>query len=113
MRGDCICIFIVFIIELKELEQMLDEDQNSEEDADYIAAAIQRFRKSENTANVNLFPVVGTTLASSVFDIFTNMKFPLCLVDEASQIMEPLSMVPIVRFMSSRLIMIGDPLQVK
>ena len=49
---------------------------------------------------------------ASTFDIFGNLIYSLALVDEASQLTEPLSLVPLVRFATSRLIMIGDPLQV-
>ncbi|KAG0791661.1 hypothetical protein G6F21_004923 [Rhizopus arrhizus] len=97
--------------ELKELEQMLDDGQNSEEDLDHIATAIQRFRKSESATQIHTANVVGTTFMSSTFEIFNDVKFPLVLVDESSQLMEPLTMVPLARFSCNRLVMIGDPLQ--
>ncbi|KAG1576061.1 hypothetical protein G6F50_000527 [Rhizopus delemar] len=97
--------------ELKELEQMLDDGQNSEEDLDHIATAIQRFRKSESATQIHTANVVGTTFMSSTFEIFNDIKFPLVLVDESSQLMEPLTMVPLARFSCNRLVMIGDPLQ--
>ncbi|CAO3697118.1 unnamed protein product [Rhizopus stolonifer] len=97
--------------ELKELEQMLDDGQNSEEDADHIATAIQHFRKSESVSQIHTARVVGTTFMSSVFDVFNDVRFPLVLVDESSQLMEPLTMVPLARFSCNRLVMIGDPLQ--
>ncbi|KAG1078569.1 hypothetical protein G6F42_024203 [Rhizopus arrhizus] len=97
--------------ELKELEQMLDDPLNSEEDIDSISTAIQRFRKTENVNQLQTVNVVGTTFMSSTFDVFAGMKFPLVLVDEASQLMEPLTLVPLARFSCHRLILIGDPLQ--
>ena len=98
--------------ELKELEAMLEDAQNSEEDQDHIATAIQRFRKADNTLQtVQAAQVVGTTFMSSSFDVFEHLQFPLCLVDESSQLMEPLTIVPLTRFMCQRLVMIGDPLQ--
>lgn len=48
---------------------------------------------------------------ATAFEIFSASTFPLVLLDESSQLTEPLTMVPLVRFQSSRLIMIGDPLQ--
>lgn len=45
--------------ELKELEQMLDDPQNSEEDVENIATTIQRFRKNENAMQVQTADVVG------------------------------------------------------
>ncbi|KAI7903479.1 AAA domain-containing protein [Cokeromyces recurvatus] len=97
--------------ELKELEQMLEDQQNSEEDVENISTAIQHFRKSEGVNSVHMCNVVGTTFMSSTFEVFDNIKFPLILVDESSQLMEPLTMVPLTRFGCNRLIMIGDPLQ--
>jgi superfamily I DNA and/or RNA helicase len=49
---------------------------------------------------------------ASVFEIFNDVTAPLVLLDEASQIMEPMAMVPISKFGAERLILIGDPLQV-
>lgn len=97
--------------ELKELEQMLEDPQNSEQDIDYISGAIQRFRKEQGISQIQGVQVVGTTFMSSTFEVFNNVKFPLVLVDESSQLMEPLTMVPLARFSCNRLIMIGDPLQ--
>ncbi|KAI9275618.1 AAA domain-containing protein, partial [Phascolomyces articulosus] len=97
--------------ELKELEQMLEDPLNSEEDIELIASTIQKFRRSENTMQLQNMDVVGTTCMASTFDIFGNTSFSLALVDEASQLTEPISMVPLTRFSCSRLIMIGDPLQ--
>jgi superfamily I DNA and/or RNA helicase len=105
-------LFLIYsFIELKELEQMLDDPLNSEEDVDHISTAIQRFRKSESANQLQTVSVVGTTFMSSTFDVFSGMKFPLALVDEASQLMEPLTLVPLAKFSCNRLILIGDPLQ--
>lgn len=49
---------------------------------------------------------------ASVFEVFEDSVFGLVLLDEASQLMEPLTLVPLVRFRTSRLILVGDPLQV-
>ncbi|KAI8375244.1 hypothetical protein EDC96DRAFT_541205, partial [Choanephora cucurbitarum] len=66
--------------ELKELEAMLEDTQNSEEDQDHIATAIQHFRKADNTLQtVQAAQVVGTTFMSSSFDVFEHLQFPLCL----------------------------------
>lgn len=90
---------------------MLEDRQNSEEDSENIATAIQRFRKSESTNQILATNVIGTTFMSSGFEVFSGVKFPFILVDESSQLMEPLTMVPLARFSCNRLVMIGDPLQ--
>lgn len=57
--------------------------------------------------------LLGTTCMASTFEVFGSSTFALALVDEASQLMEPLTMVPMVKFGCGRLLMIGDPLQVR
>lgn len=110
--SDCVYVCThLLLAELKELEQMLDDPLNSEEDTDHISTAIQHFRKAENANQLQNVNVIGTTFVSSTFDVFAGMKFPLVLVDEASQLMEPLTLVPLARFSCHRLILIGDPLQ--
>ncbi|KAI9317264.1 AAA domain-containing protein [Dichotomocladium elegans] len=90
---------------------MLEDPQNSEEDNDLISTTLQRFRKSESAIQVQTAQVVGTTCVASAFEVFNGATFSLALVDEASQLMEPLTMVPLTRFKCSHLIMIGDPMQ--
>ncbi|ORZ10100.1 AAA domain-domain-containing protein, partial [Absidia repens] len=97
--------------ELKELEHMLEDPQNSEEETDNIANAIQRFRRCENMLELHKADVVGTTCSASCFEIFSESQFPFILMDECSQVMEPLSMVPLLRFKCSKMVMIGDPKQ--
>ncbi|CAO3617623.1 unnamed protein product [Cunninghamella echinulata] len=97
--------------ELKELEHMLDDPNNTEEEIENISSAIQRFRKCENILEVHKADVVGTTCNASSFDIFNDTVFPFVLMDECSQIMEPMTIVPLARFKCSRMVLIGDPLQ--
>ncbi|KAI7870679.1 AAA domain-containing protein, partial [Spinellus fusiger] len=97
--------------ELKELEQMLADPQNTEEEIECIASTLQRFRKREHLRQIESSQVVGTTCMASVFEVFNGIRFPLVLMDECSQLMEPLNMVPLSRFSCNRLIMIGDPMQ--
>lgn len=48
--------------ELKELEEMLEDPQNSEEDNEHIATAIQKFRRNENATMVQTADVVGENM---------------------------------------------------
>lgn len=50
---------ILASLEIKELEQMLEDPNNSEEDTDLIASTLQRFRKNENSFQVQYAQVVG------------------------------------------------------
>ncbi|RUS23245.1 P-loop containing nucleoside triphosphate hydrolase protein [Endogone sp. FLAS-F59071] len=97
--------------ELKELESMLEGDSLSEEETKYVQDAVRRFKQSENKDLVARSPIVGTTCMASVFDIFNDIRFPLVILDESSQIAEPMAMVPVSRLGAERLLLVGDPLQ--
>jgi hypothetical protein len=128
-----ICGCAMTVIELKELQTMLEDPQNSDEDIDNIHNAVQRFKKCENILELHKADVVGkiiymlitsiyvlgihfiflgTTCSASSFEIFSESQFPFILMDECSQVMEPLSLVPLLRFKCSKMVMIGDPKQV-
>ena len=55
--------------------------------------------------------VVAVTCAASSFDVLTGCEFPLVLLDECSQMIEPASLLPMQRFRCQRLIAVGDPKQ--
>jgi hypothetical protein len=123
------------LADIKELEEMLKDEAMSSNDMSYVETALQKFQKAESQAKIgearvigmnwsemqlmdfgsscpHSFPLLGTTCVASVFEIFNDVTAPLVLLDEASQIMEPMAMVPISKFGAERLILIGDPLQV-
>ncbi|RKP25543.1 P-loop containing nucleoside triphosphate hydrolase protein [Syncephalis pseudoplumigaleata] len=53
----------------------------------------------------------GTTCMATTLPVFDAQRFDVVLLDEACQVMEPMSLLPLVRFGSSRAVLIGDPLQ--
>lgn len=55
--------------------------------------------------------VVGVTCAASVFQVLEGNKFQIVILDESSQMLEPLSMLPIGKFGCEKLISVGDPMQ--
>ncbi|KAG2186618.1 hypothetical protein INT44_002842, partial [Umbelopsis vinacea] len=97
--------------DIKELEAMLKDDAMSANDMSSVETALQKFQKAESQAQMSDARVIGTTCVASVFEIFNDLTVPLILLDEASQIMEPMAMVSITKFFADRLILIGDPLQ--
>ncbi|KAH8553357.1 P-loop containing nucleoside triphosphate hydrolase protein [Umbelopsis sp. PMI_123] len=97
--------------DIKELEAMLKDEAMSATDMASVETALQKFQKAESQAQISDARVIGTTCVASVFEIFNDLTIPLILLDEASQIMEPMAMVSITKFFADRLILIGDPLQ--
>lgn len=55
--------------------------------------------------------MVAVTCAASVFPVLEGNKFQIVILDEASQMLEPLSMLPIGKFGCEKLISVGDPMQ--
>jgi hypothetical protein len=97
--------------DIKELEAMLKDEVMSADDTSFVETALQKFQKAETHANIREARVIGTTCVASVFELFNGTTIPLILLDEASQIMEPMAMVPITNFCAERIVLIGDPLQ--
>lgn len=55
--------------------------------------------------------VVGVTCYSAINPILKGNKFQICILDECSQIPEPLSLLPLSQFGCTKLIAVGDPSQ--
>ena len=55
--------------------------------------------------------VVGATCIATTFPILKNAKFDIVILDECSQMPEPLSLLPTSRFGSVGFVLVGDPLQ--
>ena len=55
--------------------------------------------------------VVAATVIAAQLPILDGCQFPVLLLDEASQMTEPLSLLPITRFRCQRLVSVGDPQQ--
>lgn len=56
-------------------------------------------------------PVVGVTACSSRLSALDGQRFDLLVLDESSQMVEPLSVVPLLRCQARFLLAAGDPLQ--
>jgi hypothetical protein len=83
-------------IEQKGVKQALDELENG------------IFEKRK--ATIKNVKVVGTTCAATVFPVLNDSKFTILILDESSQCIEPLALLPL-RFGCERMIACGDPLQ--
>lgn len=94
--------------EMKELRDMLHDTGLSEEERKDIDLAMERVQRSDR---IDSFFVVGVTCASTSSDILHDLSCGLLILDEASQMTEPNSLLPITRFSCKRLLMVGDPLQ--
>ena len=73
--------------------------------------ALDVHKQGINRRRLNEVRVIGVTCAACSFPLLKNLTFQVHLLDECSQMIEPLSMVPIARFHCERLILVGDPKQ--
>jgi hypothetical protein len=53
------------------------------------------------------------TCSATEFDVFDEIGCSLLILDEASQMTEPMSLLPITRFKCERALFVGDPLQLQ
>lgn len=93
---------------LKELESMLYTETLSEKEQEYI-------RKSmENTEKQNMLQdafLIGITTLATNFGIVQDIECPIVILDECSQMTEPMSLLPIAVFQSKYCMCVGDPKQ--
>ena len=95
---------------IKELKSMLQDDISPSE-AEFVKDTIEKFKRMENRELISKALVVGTTCAASALEILDNIRFPLIILDEASQISEPLALMPMCRAECQKLVLVGDPQQ--
>ncbi|KAI8804666.1 AAA domain-containing protein [Cladochytrium replicatum] len=97
--------------EMEQLKSMRsDPDISPAEEAD-IQRAIENLRARSSATAVQEAFVIGVTCAATTFVSIRDINAGVLILDECSQMPEPISMLPIVRFNSQKIVMIGDPLQ--
>ncbi|XP_019355638.1 protein ZGRF1 isoform X2 [Alligator mississippiensis] len=96
--------------QLKELLALMKEDLTPIEKI-YVRKSIEQHKLGTNKAILQQVRVVGATCAACPFPCMNNLKFPLVVLDECSQMTEPTSLLPIARFQCEKLILVGDPKQ--
>ncbi|XP_075716642.1 5'-3' DNA helicase ZGRF1 isoform X2 [Rhinoderma darwinii] len=96
--------------QLKELQALLKEDLTPGEKA-YVRKSIELHKLGTNKTLLGQVRVVGATCAACPFPCLSNLKFPVVVLDECSQMTEPASLLPIARFQCEKLILVGDPKQ--
>lgn len=98
---------------LKEYKEMM-KDPMDEQEAKTIKQLISDIEKGifeDRKNSINQCRVVGVTAAATSFPILKDSKFSILILDESSQCLEPLALLPISRFQCKKLILCGDPLQ--
>ncbi|XP_047124411.1 5'-3' DNA helicase ZGRF1 isoform X2 [Hydra vulgaris] len=96
--------------ELRELNDLL-KTELSDKDKGYVRKAIEQHKLGVNRKKLTDVNVVGVTCAACVFPYLQKLEFKVQLLDECTQMTEPLCMLPIARFHCERLILVGDPKQ--
>eukprot|EP00075_Anas_platyrhynchos_P004770 XP_012954033.2 protein ZGRF1 isoform X6 [Anas platyrhynchos] len=96
--------------QLKELLALLKEDLTPVEKI-YVRKSIEQHKLGTNKTILQQVKVVGATCAACPFPCLNNVKFPVVMLDECSQMTEPASLLPIARFQCEKLVLVGDPKQ--
>ncbi|XP_028598812.2 5'-3' DNA helicase ZGRF1 isoform X1 [Podarcis muralis] len=96
--------------QLKELHALMKDDLTLAEKI-FVRKTIELHKLGTNKALLQQVRVVGATCAACPFSCMKNLKFPIVILDECSQMTEPASLLPIARFECEKLILVGDPKQ--
>ncbi|KAM5255848.1 5'-3' DNA helicase ZGRF1 [Ctenodactylus gundi] len=96
--------------QLKELHALLKENLTPVEKI-YVRRSIEQHKLGTNRTLLKEVRVVGVTCAACPFPCMNDLKFPVVVLDECSQMTEPASLLPIARFECEKLILVGDPKQ--
>nr|XP_048312732.1 protein ZGRF1 isoform X6 [Myodes glareolus] len=96
--------------QLKELHALMKEELTAIERV-YVRKSIEQHKLGTNRTLLKQVRVVGITCAACPFPSMNDLKFPVVVLDECSQMTEPASLLPIARFECEKLILVGDPKQ--
>ncbi|XP_054997895.1 protein ZGRF1 [Sorex araneus] len=96
--------------QLQELQALLRADLSPAERV-YVRRSLEQHKLGTNRKLLRQVRVVGVTCAACPFPCLNDLKFPVVVLDECSQITEPASLLPIARFECEKLILVGDPKQ--
>jgi hypothetical protein len=123
--------------DIEDLQRMLREPL-SESDRSDIEDTIRKFKADGNANILNDAFIVGATCLSTAYSLLTReivpaqsanpflaaadsgemisalrpkCRFQIVILDESSQITEPLSLLPLAHFGCERLLLVGDPQQ--
>ncbi|KAF6307450.1 zinc finger GRF-type containing 1 [Rhinolophus ferrumequinum] len=96
--------------QLKELHALMKEDLTPMERV-YVRKSIEQHKLGTNRNLLKQVRVVGVTCAACPFPCMNDLKFPVVVLDECSQMTEPTALLPIARFECEKLILVGDPKQ--
>ena len=96
-----------------ELKYLL-KSAESEAERSHVRHALEKLKSSSSSSTANALKsnrVWGTTCLSTFKKELSGLSFPLVILDEASQMLEPMSLIPLFRSSASRLVLVGDPKQ--
>jgi hypothetical protein len=97
--------------ELKELRSMLANPELDAQERVHVRKAVERMQRDDRETLLRNAPVVGLTIAAAHFPCMRGMHFPIVVLDECSQLTEPMALQAVARFGSAYMVLVGDPLQ--
>lgn len=99
------------------LHELRAEPNHDPQERMYLEQALQDLAEQKQRQRLKRLKstrVIGTTCSATNFAILNenNLHYPIVLLDECSQMIETMSLMPIIRFKCERLLAVGDPNQV-
>ena len=96
---------------IKDLQEMLQRDDLSQTDRQFIEQTINIFQLETNRRLIKESFLVGITALATSFEVVDGLDCPILILDECSQMTEPLSLLPIFKFSPQWAVLVGDPKQ--
>ncbi|KAI8867799.1 hypothetical protein GQ42DRAFT_164559 [Ramicandelaber brevisporus] len=97
--------------DIRDLEAMLKDPSTPASELPVIRQALQRFKASGHRDLASNAFLVCCTCLSSASEVINGLHFAATIIDEASQVPEPLALVPLTNISTDQLVLVGDPCQ--
>ncbi|KAI8819486.1 AAA domain-containing protein [Fimicolochytrium jonesii] len=94
----------------RDLQDLLNGELTPEERRD-VEETMAKFKKNMNKSITEKAFLVGATCLATTFESFDWYQNTVVILDECSQMTEPMSLLPLARFGSQKALLVGDPLQ--
>lgn len=99
-------------VALKELNEILATSSGAEAiEIRNAIAELKTVRADQRIGRLKSKRVVGATCAATSFTVLDNQVFDIVILDECSQMVEPMSLLPLGRFNTRCALIVGDPKQ--
>lgn len=97
--------------DIKELNEMIESGSLGVDEEEHVKTAIKHFQSDQLSTRLHECFLIGITCMATNFEVLEGITCPITILDECSQMTEPTSLLPMVKFQSTYALLVGDPKQ--